>query len=164
MRWFRARRGPKFYGQIVSDITPSISTAELLVNVCQVQETPAAVLEAGIAELFAVHRSVLAAASDENDRMAILPNVHDHFVAAFASISRQLDLSEKEMVDLVVRRLAAYDAFMDTSIPQWQYKLAQEVYENVARQTPDTAVALVVGIPLLKEMNETTKFLREALK
>ena len=96
--------------------------------------------------------------------MAILPNVHEHFVAAFASISRQLDLSEKEMVDLVVRRLAAYDAFMDTSIPQWQYKLAQEVYENVARQTPDTAVALVVGIPLLKEMNETTKFLREALK
>ena len=164
MKWFRARRSPGFYDQIVSELVPSIGTAKLLVQVCQAQETPAAVLEAGIAELFAVHRAVLAATNDEKDRMAILPAIHERFVAGFTPTAQQMDLSEKELVELVVRRLATYGAFMDASIPQWQYKLAQEVYENVARQPPDTAVALVVGLPLLKEMSETTDFLQSTLR
>ncbi|MBI4456095.1 MAG: hypothetical protein HY644_09375 [Acidobacteria bacterium] len=52
---------------------------------------------------------------------------------------------------------------MNQGIPQWTDSLSQQIFEAITGKRADTALYAAVGIIILTEMNETTKFLRKVL-
>jgi hypothetical protein len=151
------------YHQLILDLTPRLESSTKLVSACHISETPVAVVEAGIAELFSVHKSVLAATKNEEHRNAILPRIHESFLSEFGSTAAKAGLVEGSFLALIARRLQTYDSLMDQGIPQWTDSLSQQIFEAITGGRADTALYAAVGIIILTEMNETTKFLRKVL-
>lgn len=163
MVWFRKRHFRAVVSALIADLTPQIEDAKGLLQVCQTEETPRAISEAGIAALFAAHKSVLAATDKESERAAILPPVHESFLARFGPIASQVSISDQGLVELVARRLATYDSLMDSSLPNWQYRLAEELYENMSGKRSDAALFAALGIAFLAKLNATADFVKKVL-
>jgi len=161
--WFRKRRLRAVVGALIADLTPQVEDAKGLVLVCQAEETPRSISEAGIAILLAAYKSVLAATQKESVRAAILPHVHESFLSRFAPIASQDGISEQGLLELVARRLATYDSLMDSSLPNWQDRLAEELYENISGKRCDTAVFAALGIAFLDRLNATAEFVKKVL-
>ena len=146
---------------LISELTPQIENARELVQICQIDENPVPILEAGIALLFISHKSVLAATKVERVRRSLLPPIHEGFLSRFGPIATQGSMSEQRVLELLVRRHAAYDSLMDSNVSDWQYRLSEQLYESISGKRSDTAVLVAVGIAFLSRLNATSKFLRE---
>ena len=162
--FFQKRHLRDLAPRLVSDLAPLIKNAKKLVSICQIDENPRALVEAGIAELFVVHKSVFVSAPDENSREAILPALHEKFMSDFALLASEAGLSEDGLVDLIARRLQTYDSLMDRSLPDWHLRLAEQVFEGITSKRAETAVCYAIGIIVLTVANETTAFVRKVLK
>lgn len=120
-------------------------------------------LEAGIAELFAVHKSVLAATANEDIRELILPAIHEKFVSDFAVVASQARV-EDGFIELIARRLQTYDSLMDQSLPNWHLRLGEQVYECITgRRAEESPLFVVAGTLILSVATATTDFLRKVL-
>lgn len=147
----------------MSDLTPEVESSKRWARACQIEDSPRALLEAGIAELFGVHKAVLTATKDEQIRGLILPAIHEKFADSFRAVALQAKL-EHELPELVRRRLATYGSLMDQSLPNWHHRLGEQVYECIAGRRPEESpLFAVAGMLMLTVMTETTKFLRKVL-
>lgn len=174
MFFFRRKRPLRIVaGWLIKDLTPTTESCKFLIKACQLADPPVlgerGLIEAGIAELFIVHESVFAAARTDNDREAILPGIHEMFVRNFASLASKADFSEGDLLDLIARRLSAYDSLMDRSLPNlpnWHLMLADEIFEKFTstRAGVGPGPIVVIGIPVLKMANVTTDFVRTTLR
>ncbi len=162
--FLKRRRLRALAPRLVDDLAPKIETSKVWVAVCQVQATPRALLEAGIAELFSVHQSVLAGTEDEDARTSILPAVHERFLRDFVSVYSEAGLQSGEVVTLSARRLATYDSLMDRSLPEWHLRLAEQIFESMTGNRAETPVCWALGIVVLGHMTSTTRFLKGVLR
>ena len=161
--WFGKRRLRAVVPALIADLTPQIEEAEGLLQVCQLENSPRALTEAGIAVLFTAHKSVIAATNKESVREAILPQIHENFLSRFGPMASQCSIDEQGLLDLVARRLTTYDSLMDRSLPHWQDRLAEELYENISGKRADTAMFAPLGIAFLTRLTATAEFVKKVL-
>lgn len=149
---------------LVEDLSPKMESSRRLVTICQTEDAPRALLEAGIVELFAVHQSVLAAQVGEEARQAILPRIHERFASDYRAISAQAGLSSGELLNLTARRLQTYASLFDRSLPDWHLRFAEQAFEAITGKRCESALCYALGIAILSIATETTKFVRKVLE
>ena len=146
--------------ELISDLTPKIEDARELVQVCKIAESPATIIEAGIALLFASHKAVLAAIANERVRHFLLPPIQQDFLSRFASLARNSGLSEQRLIELISRRLATYGALMNQSLPDWQHRLPEQLYENISGRQCESALYAAGGFFFLTRLTATCDFVK----
>jgi len=163
LSFLKKRRILKAASAIASDITPRVADSREWLKACQVDETPRSLVEAAIGQLCVIHKSVLAQTKDEDIRSTILPMIHENFQAEYCQLASAAGMNQQGLVQLVARRLATYDSLMDSSLPDWQLRLSEQLFECISGKRADIALATIPGILFLSRAKAYSEFLGQIL-
>lgn len=147
---------------LLDDLTPTPEGCGKLLELCG-SDSPRSRVEAGIAQAFFVHRAVLAATDDEEQREAILIPLHERLRANFVRFFAGAELDDSEFQHLLARRLQTYGSLLDSSLPDWQLKIGAQIFEGVSGTRGSTVQHLPVAMVSVKTMVSNQSLVKDIL-